>query len=106
MTEKQIAPQDIPWPDDKLPEKATFIDDEHARLVVNKLEYRPAPHMLSDTVLAVTGEWTERHARILISILWRAIKPGATFFVPPDFPAQPDAKAKRAYLEGYKQFTK
>ena len=104
--EIRMAPQDRPWPKDKLPQGTTIVSDEQARLVINHIAFRPSRHTLGDTALDTEGEWSDRHATILIREMWNGLRPGATLFVRPDFPVKPDAPSKRAHLEGYKQFTK
>jgi len=102
----QYAKQDAPWPEDKLPKGTAVIGDESAKNIIKYAHLRPGTHTLGDTVLSLTQDVSERHARLIVNALWRGIKPGATLFVSPKFPAQPDAPAKRAHLEGYKQYTK
>lgn len=105
----RYAKQDEPWPEDKLPKGTSVLSEEDARNIVRSIAHRPGTHMMKDVALDVEyGEegWSEKHARILITILWKAIKPGYTLFVPPTFPAFPPVSPKRAHLEGYKQFTK
>ena len=102
----RYAKQDIPWPEDKLPRGTQTVDEQGARLALTAMQYRPGKHSIGDTALDVEWGWSDRHARMLIDIMWNAVKPGSSLFVPPAFPVQPDAPAKRAHLEGYKQYTK
>lgn len=109
MTDENIkmAKQDIPWPDDRLPKGTTIVDDESAHKVITHQGYRPTQPILGDTALDTINEsWSDRHAKMLITYMWRGIKAGSSLFVRPDFPAKPDAPAKRSHLEGYKQYTK
>lgn len=108
MTDQPVryAKQDEPWPEDKLPKDTAIVDEESARNMLKFAHYRPGANQLSHTAIDVVPEWSERHARMLIQMLWKGLKPGATLFVPPNFPVFPPTNAKRAHLEGYKQFTK
>lgn len=103
----RMAPQDIPWPKDKLPKVHAVITEEMMLGGFSSLTLRPRPDSLGTTVLDVSPEFDdEAKAKKYMSWLWAALKEGEVLFVRQEFPAKPPKRANAGKIEGYKHYTK
>ena len=106
VEETKVAPQDVPVPEaDPFAFMAVW-KDVHATLLIDHAHMRPDPSTLEDIRFEMTAEYTEKLGQKLVDMAWRGMKPGCSLYLPANFPAQPEVKAEKKSVKGYKQYRK